>query len=68
MPEQGVNPEDYPDEPPKLDENKAGEVPTSFATVGLGWSGREEQEDEGVPEADRHRPYAWSSVEPDPDA
>ena len=45
MPEQGVNPEDYPDEPPKLDENKAGEVPTSFATKGLGWSGREEQEE-----------------------
>ncbi len=68
MPEQGVNPEDYPDEPPKLDENKAGEVPTSFATKGLGWSGREEQEEESAPEADRHRPSAWSSVKPDPDA
>ncbi|MBA3281096.1 MAG: hypothetical protein H0U29_02595 [Acidimicrobiia bacterium] len=67
MPEQGVNPEDYPDEPPKL-ESRGKEVPTSFATVGLGWSGREEQEEESVPEADRHRPSAWSSVKPDPEA
>jgi len=72
MPEQGLNPEDYPDEPQKSDEIKGREVPTSFATVGLGWSGREEQEEEeeeeSVSEADRHRPSAWSSVKPDPDA
>ncbi len=62
MLEQGVNPEDYPDEAQKLDEIKGREVPTSFATVGLGWSGREEQEEEeeSVSEADRHRPSAWS--------
>ncbi len=35
MPKQGVNPEDYPDEEPKLDESRGREVPTSFATVGL---------------------------------
>ncbi len=64
----GSDPEDYPDEPPKLDENKAGEVPTSFTTKGLGWSGREEHEEESAPEADRHRPSAWSSMTPDPDA
>jgi hypothetical protein len=28
------------------DENDPGEVPTSFATKGLGWSGREKPGDE----------------------
>lgn len=65
MPDQGANPDDYPDEPPKLDEDDPGEVPTSFATKGVGWSGREKQE-ESDPEADRRRRSAWSSVKPDP--
>lgn len=32
------------DEPTTRDEDDPGEVPTSFATKGLGWSGREDQE------------------------
>ncbi len=68
MPEQGVNPDDYPEEPPKFDEDDPGEVPTSFATKGVGWSGREKQEEESDPEADRRRRSAWSRVQPDPDA
>lgn len=28
------------------DEDDPGEVPTSFATKGIGWSGRDDEEDE----------------------
>lgn len=34
------------DEEKGLDEDDPGEVPTSFATKGLGWSGREGQPEE----------------------
>jgi hypothetical protein len=44
MPE-GVNPDD-PGYESQLDEDDPGEVPTSFATKGVGWSGREEQQEE----------------------
>lgn len=44
---QGVNPDDDPDHEPQLDEDDPGEVPTSFPTKGVGWSGREQQDDEG---------------------
>lgn len=42
-----IDPNWLPDEsqPDDGDEEKAGEVPTSFATKGLGWSGREDDSD-----------------------
>lgn len=33
----------------RRDENDPGEVATSFATKGMGWSGREGQEDDDPP-------------------
>jgi hypothetical protein len=33
------------DQPDKRDEDDPGEVPTSFATKGVGWSGRDKQDD-----------------------
>ena len=33
------------EEQDRLDENDPGEVPTSFATMGLGWSGREKKQE-----------------------
>ena len=56
MPDQGVNPDDNPDEPPRFHEDDPGEVPTSFATKGVGWSGREQQEEEdGPPRSDTRK-------------
>jgi hypothetical protein len=34
------------EEQDRPDENDVGEVPTSFATMGLGWSGREEEDED----------------------
>ena len=44
-----IDPKWLPDEDAetlKDDDEPAGEVPTSFATKGLGWSGREDEDDE----------------------
>ena len=49
-----IDPNWLPDEaqPDEGDDDVAPEVPTTFATKGLGWSGRENQEDQEDQEAD----------------
>ncbi|MGH9150861.1 MAG: hypothetical protein ACRD03_00310 [Acidimicrobiales bacterium] len=42
-----IDPGWLPDEDqPTRDEEDPGEVPTTFATKGLGWSGREDEDDD----------------------
>jgi hypothetical protein len=47
------------------DEGLAPEVPTTFATKGLGWSGREEEDDLQITESDTPaRPHTFRRSRP----
>ena len=41
-----TQPGEMEDDEPQLDPNDPGEIPTRFATVGKGWSGREDDEED----------------------